>query len=518
MINHNYPNNGRIRELIEEFNFLSNSKGPFIESDTYTELIETIDILLKELKSFDEDDSNVLHEEINEVKLLKSNHRELMNRSRIYNLTNIEHLKSEPNNPQDKERELEYNKIIEDIASFQIELDRFIDIINSIIELYDRYFHFFQIKREVDREESQNQSTGFENKSISSRIEKGQQAVSNGDEENLTEREKFRRSLQNQDKQIVLSPIKPYRINHVLKKIGGIIANSSDIKIQIKDLKPPSVIDSILNTYYDETQLFYGKKADGNIFLVMYNLPKNEQLRDKGIIAILGRHQFCTVGFAKGTIDYREINDILGVERYRVISYINTEGVFEPNEISYKWQKKANKNDSILGTGFDLDFDESDEKALKELKKDENYSIRADKEKELGWLVGKYTKNYKGALCFKSIDDFLNIKPLSIIESNGCKEIRIDLDDYGGINRVKKADRKGSDVSYYIEGFNGGEIRILNDFKGILNDIGSVMEKGISGVISPDVLEILREIRPDVAAQIKPEKRLHKKDNFIAKN
>lgn len=130
----NQHNQSNIKELIKEFVFLSDSKGPFIESDTYAELLETIDTLLKELKSFEEGDSSVLDEKINEVKQLTLKHKELSSKSKFYHFMNNEYFKLESDDTQDEQ-------LIKDIVIFQIELDKFIESLKSLLK--EKYYNIF---------------------------------------------------------------------------------------------------------------------------------------------------------------------------------------------------------------------------------------------------------------------------------------------------------------------------------------------------------------------------------------
>ena len=134
-----------IKESIKNLVFLNNSKGPFIESKTYEELLQTITSILYGLKFFEKEDSSILDGKINELNNLISEYRKLVDRSGMYHF--IRNLEFDSKNAQDIQIKSDLNssqeeKLISDFASFQIKLDDFIlNIENLIIEKYSYIIH-----------------------------------------------------------------------------------------------------------------------------------------------------------------------------------------------------------------------------------------------------------------------------------------------------------------------------------------------------------------------------------------
>ena len=135
----NQHNQSEIKKLIRDFYHLSNNKGLFIDSDNYKKLLETIDTLLVELKSYEEEDSSKLDEKIDEFRLLKEKHKKLSEKSIFYRNLNNDDYKIESKSP-------EYKQLIREIVFFQDELD---DLIKSLkLLLVKNYYNIINTENE----------------------------------------------------------------------------------------------------------------------------------------------------------------------------------------------------------------------------------------------------------------------------------------------------------------------------------------------------------------------------------
>ena len=155
MINQDYTGNERIIDLIKKIIFLSNNKGPLIQSDTYRELLETLENLLKELKFIEEKSSNEVDERTSELEILKQKHKNLKNRIKSTHFIQSEEQKYISNNSEEEQKlsysnTPQYKSLMREILSFQTELDDFIQNIKSL--LIDRFSYVINIEDEEDKD------------------------------------------------------------------------------------------------------------------------------------------------------------------------------------------------------------------------------------------------------------------------------------------------------------------------------------------------------------------------------
>ena len=151
MINQNYTGNEEIIDLIREFICLYNIKGPFIQSNTYRELFETLEKLLKELKSIEEKSSNEVDERTYELEIIKQKYIDLKNRLELTNFIQDEEQKYISDNSEEEQKlsyfnTPQYRSLMREILNFQTELNDFIQNIKSL--LIDRFSYVINIEDE----------------------------------------------------------------------------------------------------------------------------------------------------------------------------------------------------------------------------------------------------------------------------------------------------------------------------------------------------------------------------------